>query len=94
MSDDIHALIDNTVERIARQRDAQGAGVVWYPLSMEETPEQRAKRLGVPLVANDPLSKGSGTEPVLAVCGTCGSELRKSNVGQCTRVDCPTKLRK
>lgn len=60
-----------------------------------ESAEERARRLGVPLVQSDPLSKAAPTDPVLSVCGTCNQDLRKStNVGACPRTDCPAKLSK
>lgn len=61
---------------------------------MNETPAERARRLGVPLIQNDPMAKAAPTEGVLAVCGQCGSELRKSTAGMCTRMDCPAKMSK
>lgn len=55
-----------------------------------ETPAQRARRLGVPLLP--PRRKAlpnRDPNPVRAVCGACGCEIRRVMMRACGREDCP-----
>lgn len=58
--------------------------------NLNETPEQRARRLGVPLVRQpNPLARRYDPNPVVAVCGECGRDVRWVEHHSCGRVDCP-----
>lgn len=55
----------------------------------QETPEQRAKRLGVPYVKPArqlPIVNGN---PVVAVCGGCGRDVYYMEGYSCPRSNCP-----
>lgn len=45
-----------------------------------ESVEDKAKRLGVPVI--------DGKEPIIGICGTCGKEIRKGDA-PCQKQDCP-----
>lgn len=57
-----------------------------------ETPEERARRLGVPLIPKIKKPMIPNTEGVIAVCGECGLNLRSVMMYVCTRTACPTGL--
>ena len=58
----------------------------------QETPEQKAARLRVPIIA--PVKGGNVPcdNPVRAICGACGLELRRIMMYVCSRNDCPCGL--
>lgn len=63
-------------------------------MNNNETPEQKAKRLGVPLIPerkepNWPID----IDPTISVCGKCGLELKRVMQYVCPQSDCPTGLR-
>lgn len=60
-----------------------------------ETPEEKAKRLGVNLIPKrvdipaDEKPVHPGANPTVAVCGECGIELKKVMMYCCNRQNCP-----
>ncbi|WP_066770021.1 hypothetical protein [Sphingobium sp. CCH11-B1] len=54
-----------------------------------ETPAQKAKRIGVPLIPARPKPQQPAFDPVISVCGACGMEMRKVMGYACPRSDCP-----
>jgi len=58
-----------------------------------ETPEEKAKRLGVPLIPKitNPW-KLPGDTGTISVCGECGLELQRTMGYCCSRANCPTGL--
>ncbi len=62
---------------------------------MSETPEEKARRIGVPLIPKrqEPWEKYPfNTNPVISVCGQCGLELHRVMGYCCRRANCPTGL--
>ncbi len=58
--------------------------------SIHETPEEKAKRLGVRLIPMHPkTSPLTPFNPVFAVCGKCGLELTMVMGYVCPHGDCP-----
>ena len=57
----------------------------------DETPEQKARRLGVPLVPKRAPTPPSRT--TVAVCGECGREISANDLYACPRADCPLQTR-
>lgn len=55
------------------------------------TPAQKAARLGVPLIPARKALPVVDSNPVVAICGACGIELRKIMHMACQRSDCPTR---
>lgn len=57
----------------------------------EETPIQKANRLGVPLIPKKPpFSKTiADLNPIIAVCEECGHEIRAQNMKSCPLSNCP-----
>lgn len=58
-----------------------------------ETPEEKARRIGVPLIPKRkalPVLPGLG-EPTVAVCGECGIEIRQVMHYACMRSNCPVR---
>jgi hypothetical protein len=56
----------------------------------EETPVQKANRLGVPLIPKKPnIPRDKDPNPVIGVCGECGHELRKVEWRSCPLGNCP-----
>lgn len=56
----------------------------------DETPEQRARRLGVPFVA--PLKfhgRIHDSNPVIAICGGCGRDVHRMEGYSCPLSQCP-----
>lgn len=60
-----------------------------------ETPAEKARRLGVPLKTRPiPLAVIPGDpNPVIAVCGDCGKELRRIMGYRCPQPKCPADIR-
>ena len=56
------------------------------------TPEQKAKDLGVPLIPKK-LPIDQEQNPVVAVCGECGLEIRKTTMYSCSRTNCPVQIK-
>lgn len=56
-----------------------------------ETPEERARRIGVPLVPRRPETPVS-PDPIVGVCGECGLELRRVMMYSCPNGRCPCGL--
>jgi hypothetical protein len=56
---------------------------------MSETPEEKAKRLGVPLIPKRP---PVNPWDVTGVCGECGLELRRTMGFVCSKGNCPCGL--
>lgn len=58
---------------------------------MSDTYKDKADRLGVPLIEKlPPRTQGaSDPNPVTAVCGQCGLEVRKVMFFTCSHVSCP-----
>jgi hypothetical protein len=59
-----------------------------------ETPEEKAHRLGVPVIPKlpRPLHPPSDSNRVVGVCGKCGLCLRECMWYCCRRAGCPTGL--
>lgn len=58
-----------------------------------ETPAEKAKRIGVPVVAPLPIGKNpQSPNPIMAICGKCGIELHRVMGYVCQHGDCPTGL--
>jgi len=55
-----------------------------------ETPEEKAKRIGVPLIPEKTIPPPSDN-PTIAVCGKCGRELKKLEFYFCQKNNCPTQ---
>lgn len=55
----------------------------WQP----ETPSEKAKRIGVPLI--EPIKPYPGPNQTIAVCGKCGLELKQVMGYCCPNADCP-----
>ncbi len=49
-----------------------------------ESPEEKARRIGVPLIPKLP-----PINPTIAVCGLCGIELKGIMMYSCNRTGCP-----
>jgi len=60
---------------------------------MIESPEEKARRLGVPLIKKWPIAKQAiDPNPIVSVCGECGLEIRVVMGFYCARSGCPTGL--
>lgn len=61
-----------------------------------ETPAEKAKRIGVPLVPrrpkNLPVPKGDPTNPTISICGECGIEIKVVMHYACGIPNCPCGL--
>ena len=55
----------------------------------DETPEQRARRLGVPFVAPRGVQRPYEQNPVVAVCGLCGRDVYRIEGYSCSQSRCP-----
>lgn len=55
----------------------------------EETPVQKANRLGVPLIPKKDRIPFQEPNPVIAVCGQCGHEVRSMDHRSCPQGECP-----
>ena len=58
----------------------------------DETHEEKARRLGVPLIPKRTTPSLPGPNPVQAVCGECGIELHRVMGYVCPKMNCPTGL--
>jgi hypothetical protein len=67
---------------------AHALGPHQAPLTLSETPEEKARRLGVTLIpVRTPLPK---LHPdVVAVCGKCGREIGQIDMYVCSDSECP-----
>lgn len=62
---------------------------------MSETPEEKARRLGVPVIPRKPVVNIApiiDPNRVMSVCGECGLELRMVMGYVCSKSNCPTGL--
>lgn len=57
--------------------------------TMNESPEERAKRIGVPCIPKLPPMKRYESNPVVAVCGECGRDVHMYEGYCCGRGNCP-----
>jgi len=58
-----------------------------------ETPEERARRIGVPYVQPIKLTPFRGPNPVVAVCGGCGRDVHMVEGYSCPHSNCPIQPR-
>lgn len=61
--------------------------------AQEETPEERARRMGVPYVKPHPVLPIMNGNPVVAVCGGCGRDVHYMEGYSCPQTDCPIQRR-
>lgn len=61
---------------------------------MAETPEEKAKRLGVPLIPiwHKPFTLPIDGNRTVSVCGECGLEIKQVMGYCCPNVNCPAGL--
>jgi hypothetical protein len=59
--------------------------------SNTETPEDKAKRIGVPVIPVNPHIP-TGPNPTVSVCGKCGMEIKQVMHYVCNIPDCPVFL--
>lgn len=59
---------------------------------MNETPEQKAQRLGVPLIPKRAPILPHPLYDTVSVCGECGREMKMIENFVCSRTNCPTGL--
>jgi hypothetical protein len=62
---------------------------------MNDTPKDKAKRHGVPVIprrAESTKQAPRDPNPVVAVCGECGLEIRQTMGYYCPKANCPTGL--
>ncbi len=67
-----------------------------YPVREVETPEQKGKRLGVPVIGGlQPAPEPELLFPpkTVAVCGRCGMEWKQLMMASCGKDGCPMQLR-
>lgn len=55
----------------------------------DETPAQKANRLGVPLIPKKAPPMPHNPNPAIAVCGECGHEVRQTEWYSCPLGNCP-----
>jgi hypothetical protein len=55
----------------------------------EETFAQKANRLGVPLIPKKERVPFRDPNPIIAVCGQCGHEVRSTEYRACPKGECP-----
>lgn len=53
-----------------------------------ETPEEKAARLGVPLIPKLKFPRAD-SNPTISVCGECGIEIKKAMMFACGNPNCP-----
>jgi hypothetical protein len=58
-----------------------------------ETPEERARRMGVPYVKPHPVLPIVNGNPVVAVCGGCGRDVHYMEGYSCPKSECPIQRR-
>lgn len=56
-----------------------------------ETTEDKARRIGVPLIPRLPPDRRYETNPVVSVCGECGMEIRLNSSYSCGNTRCPVQ---
>lgn len=68
-----------------------GAEMAAAPLDnfARQSAERKAEDLGVPLLRPKPKLPVVDSNPVVAICGACGIEVRKIMSIACRRADCP-----
>lgn len=54
-----------------------------------ETPEDKAKRLNVPIIPAKPYQPKPTPNPVIAICGECGLEIKQVMGYSCQKSNCP-----
>jgi hypothetical protein len=54
----------------------------------EETPKQKADRIGVPLIPRRPPATIPHPNPIIAIC-ECGHEIRSKEHRSCPQSNCP-----
>ena len=57
-----------------------------------ETPEEKARRKGVPLIPKRAPVKPMRSDSTIAICGECGLEIKMVMGYCCSRANCPTGL--
>ncbi|MDX1532644.1 MAG: hypothetical protein R3230_00395 [Nitrosopumilaceae archaeon] len=57
---------------------------------MKESPEQKARRIGVKVIVDKP--KPEPSNPPIAVCGRCSRTIYANNNIACPDMDCPCNL--
>lgn len=63
------------------------------PIVPRESPEEKAKRIGVPVIPVRKFVKPDPYgNPTIAICGECGIELKQIMGYSCSRTNCPTGL--
>ena len=55
----------------------------------DETFQQKANRLGVPLIPKKAPPMPHNPNPVISVCGECGHEVRQAEYRSCPLQNCP-----
>lgn len=60
---------------------------------MNETPSEKAKRIGVPLIPARPFVPLNENTRTVAVCGECGREIKAAEGYACGRDQCPARPR-
>jgi hypothetical protein len=60
---------------------------------MSDSIDERAKRLGVPVVPKLPMQKPYDPNPVVAICGECGRDIHMMEGYCCGRNNCPVQPR-
>jgi len=58
-------------------------------MNQTETPEERARRLGVPYVKPIDRPKRYDLNPVIAICGGCGRDVHRMEGYCCPQSNCP-----
>lgn len=58
----------------------------------DETPEEKARRIGVPVFPDRARLPMPPHDPTIGVCGRCGLELKRVMGYCCPRSGCPTGL--
>lgn len=56
---------------------------------MGEAPEEKARRMGVPVIPKRRTPVPVGPNPTIAVCGACGIDLKGVMHFVCNHDDCP-----
>ena len=59
-------------------------------LGASETPQEKAKRIGVPCIPEKPIAPEKPSDQgTIAICGACGVELQRVMCYSCPRANCP-----
>lgn len=59
-----------------------------------ETPQEKAKRIGVPIIPSKKKKKDKPKDPhkkTIAVCGECGREVKEIDFYSCNKDNCPVQ---